>query len=87
MNDGGEADDKIIAVIKDDPAYGHMNDISELPPTLVHRISHYFQTYKMVPDKANKVSIGNAYGYEHAKVVLAAAMADYDEDYGDVLAE
>jgi inorganic pyrophosphatase len=41
----------------------------------------------MVPGKANKVSIGNAYGYEHAKVVLAAAMADYDEDYGDVLAE
>lgn len=86
MNNGGEADDN-IAVIKDDPAYGHMNDISELPPTLVHRISHYFQTYKMVPGKANKVSIGNAYGYEHAKVVLAAAMAYYDEDFGEVLAE
>jgi hypothetical protein len=30
----------------------------------------------MLPDKANKVSIGNAYGFAHAKVVLAAAMAD-----------
>ena len=41
----------------------------------------------MGPGKANKVFIGNAYGYEYAKVVLAAAMADYDEDYGDVLSE
>jgi inorganic pyrophosphatase len=39
----------------------------------------------MVPGKTNKVSIGAAYGYEHAKVVLAAAMADYDEDYGDLI--
>jgi len=82
MNDGGESDDKIIAVIKDDPAFGHMNDISEVPATLIHRISHYFQTYKMVPGKANKVTIGEAYGYERAKEVIAAAMADYDEDYG-----
>ncbi|HDZ08422.1 inorganic pyrophosphatase [Pseudohongiella sp.] len=85
MNDGGEADDKIIAIVQDDPAYGHMNDISELPPILVERIAHYFNTYKMVPGKSNKVSIGAAYGFDHATTVLQAAMADYDEDYGHLL--
>jgi len=87
MNDGGEADDKIIAIVQDDPAFGHINDVSELPPILVERIAHYFNTYKMVPGKDNKVSIGAAYGFEHAKTVLAAAMADYDEDYGQYLTD
>lgn len=87
MNDGGEADDKIVAVLKDDPAFGHVNDISELPATLVNRIAHYFQTYKLVPGKDNKVSIGEAYGFDHAVKVLQAAMADYDEDFADAWQE
>lgn len=85
MNDGGEADDKIIAIVQDDPAYGHITDISELPSILVERIAHYFNTYKMVPGKDNKVSIGAAYGFDHATTVLQAAMADYDEDFGHLL--
>jgi len=87
MNDGGEADDKIVAIIKDDPAYGHIDEISELPPILVHRIAHYFKTYKMVPGKENKVTIGEPYGYAHACKVLEASMADYEEDFGDLLKE
>ncbi|ALO46011.1 inorganic pyrophosphatase [Pseudohongiella spirulinae] len=84
MNDGGEADDKIIAVLVDDPAFGHVNEISELPPIMIHRIAHYFQTYKMVPGKANKVTIGEAYGFQRAAQVIEASMADYQDDYGDL---
>ena len=81
MLDGGEADDKIIAVLDQDGVYGDLNDISELSPVIVERIAHYFLTYKMVPGKANKVSIGDAYGFEHAAKVIEASMADYTTEF------
>ena len=47
--DQGQADDKIIAVLLDDPAYGHFRSIKECPETLVDRLKHYFLTYKAFP--------------------------------------
>ena len=47
MEDGGEADDKIIAVLKDDAIWGKCKSIKEIPQTLVERLEHYFLTYKM----------------------------------------
>lgn len=82
MNDGGEADDKIIAVLEKDPLYGDTDDISQLPPALIERMKHYFLTYKLIPGEESKVSIGAAYGYEHAKEVIRASIEDYDTEYG-----
>ncbi|MGI8494378.1 MAG: inorganic pyrophosphatase, partial [Pyrinomonadaceae bacterium] len=42
MIDKNEADDKIIAVLLDDAAFGQLNDISECPPGLIERLQHYF---------------------------------------------
>jgi len=47
MIDGGEADDKIIAVLKDDAIWGKCKDIDEIPKSLIDRLSHYFLTYKI----------------------------------------
>ena len=45
MADGGEADDKIIAVMRDDAVYGTLTDLKECPMTLLDRLQHYFLTY------------------------------------------
>lgn len=82
MIDGGEADDKIIAVLDKDYVWGNVNDISELPSVLIERLQHYFLTYKMGPDKKIVATIEQSYGREHALKVVQAAMADYDETYG-----
>ncbi|ATX81368.1 inorganic pyrophosphatase [Mariprofundus ferrinatatus] len=82
MCDNGEADDKIIAVIEDDPLWAKVDDIAELPPALIDRLMHYFLTYKYVPGKEHQVSIGEPYGYEHARVVIEAAINDYNENFG-----
>jgi len=82
MLDGGEADDKIIAILEKDPVFGHIDDIKDLPQALVERIAHYFLTYKLEPGKENNVSIGDAYGFEHASKVIAASMEDYNEKFG-----
>jgi inorganic pyrophosphatase len=82
MIDGGEADDKIIAVLKSDNIWGEADNIDQLPEMLVERLRHYFLTYKMVPGAELKVSIEDIYDASHAKKVVAAAIEDYDETFG-----
>ncbi len=81
MCDHGEADDKIIAVLEDDPLWSSVDDISELPNALIDRLMHYFLTYKLVPGKEQSVDIGKPYGFEQASRVIAAAIADYQEAF------
>jgi inorganic pyrophosphatase len=50
MFDGEEADDKIIAVLDGDAAYGGLRDVADCPPSLVERLRHYFLSYKDMPD-------------------------------------
>ena len=77
MIDGGEADDKIISVLENDNAWGTARDIRDMPPVLLERIQHYFQTYKMIPSQPDTARIGSLYPREHALEVVRAAMADY----------
>ena len=81
--DRGEADDKIIAVLEGDYIWDTCKDISQLPPVLVERLEHYFSTYKMVPGEPNKMQISGKYGFDHAKAVIEAARADYQENFGE----
>lgn len=82
MLDGGEADDKIIAVLSNDPLWASASDISNLPPVLVERLRHYFMTYKLIPGQENAVSIDLVEGAEQARRIIEAAMADYEEEFG-----
>lgn len=78
MADGGEADDKIIAVMKDDAVYGDFKDIADVPITLIDRLQHYFLTYKQAPGAVrHKVEITSLYGREEALKVIRASHADY----------
>jgi inorganic pyrophosphatase len=81
--DGGEADDKIIAVLENDNVYGPVNDVSDLPEITIERLRHYFSTYKMVPGEDSSMQIKKVYGWEHAKAVVEASLADYDDEYGN----
>jgi inorganic pyrophosphatase len=84
MIDGGEADDKIIAVLKNDNLWGAARDISDLPEVLIERLRHYFLTYKMVPgEDTNRVDVDTIYGADWAQKIVLAAMEDYQEQFGD----
>lgn len=82
MNDHGEADDKIVAVLNKDNFWSDVSDIEDLPPVLVERLRHYFSTYKMVHGEPHHVVIERVYGREEAEEVVRAAMDDYIEEYG-----
>ncbi|MBF0288874.1 MAG: inorganic pyrophosphatase [SAR324 cluster bacterium] len=81
MLDGGEADDKIIAVLENDIIWADIKDLSELPDSLIERIRHYFSTYKSLPREGSPVTVGEPYGREHAEHVVESAIADYREKF------
>lgn len=80
--DGGEADDKIIAVLKGDKVFEQYREITELPKGILERFEHYFLTYKSLPDEPNKCEIAYSYGREDSYKVIEAAIADYDDLVG-----
>lgn len=83
MVDHGEADDKILAVLDQDPVWGAARDIRDIPSALVDRLRHYFLTYKWKPDeKEPPVRIDAIYGAERAAEVLQASIDDYAERFG-----
>lgn len=77
LNDKGEADDKIIAVLVGDQIYQKYTDVSELPEGILARLKHYFLTYKSLPDEKNAIEISDVYGREAAHEVIKKSMLDY----------
>jgi inorganic pyrophosphatase len=80
--DGGEADDKIIAVLENDNFWGTVEDINGLPDILVDRLWHYFETYKMEGRQKADLYIEKVYDCSHALKVVKASMDDYELEYG-----
>lgn len=82
MIDKGEADDKIIAVLIKDSAYGHFTDIDQVPSGIIDRLRHYFLTYKQSPDSNNPVcEIASIYGKKEAVDVLKLSHQDYKNHF------
>jgi inorganic pyrophosphatase len=81
MRDRGEADDKILGILKDDPAFGGIAEVDEIPAPLIDRLMHYFSTYKLRPDHAQPVTVGAPYGREHAESVIRASLEDYRTEF------
>ena len=82
MIDDGEADDKIIAVMKGDHMWGDVKDIADMPQIAIERLQHYFNTYKMAPGKRLDINVDTVYGRDRALEVLQASSDDYWADFG-----
>ncbi|MBK9735542.1 MAG: inorganic pyrophosphatase [Saprospiraceae bacterium] len=80
--DNNEADDKIIAVLKNDDVYGQWKDISDVPTPIINRLKHYFLTYKQMPDKKPTCIIDEVYGRSASYEVIQASAVDYENHYG-----
>lgn len=84
MVDGEEADDKIVAVLERDVAYGHLRDVADAPSGVIERLRHYFLTYKQMPgEPARTVKIAEVYDRVEAAEVIRRSIEDYRESFGD----
>lgn len=80
MIDGGEADDKIIAVAEGDTSVNHINDISELPNHFISELKSFFEDYKKLENK--QVVVEQFQNREIAEQILEKAIDDYKNKFG-----
>ena len=80
--DNDEADDKLIAVMRDDAIYGKYHRIQDIPSQIIERLKHYFTTYKDIPgsDK-RRTYLADIYDVEEAHDVIRRAINDYKENF------
>lgn len=79
MIDQGEADDKIIAVMKGDEFYMQWSDVTDCPISYINRLKHYFLTYKNLPGEKVSCEITHVYGRDEAHQVIQHSMDDYQK--------
>ena len=80
MIDGGDGDDKIIAVAAGDPSVSHIKDISELPAHFISEMRSFFEDYKKLEKKT--VVVEEFLDRETAIKILQDSFELYREVFG-----
>jgi len=75
MLDGGELDDKIIAVAENDMSVNHIEDISELPEHFFRELRNFFEDYKKLENKS--VMVEHFQNSTVAREIVVQSMEDY----------
>ncbi len=81
MIDGGEMDDKIIAVAENDMSVNHMNDITDLPEFWIKELRNFFEDYKKLENK--EVQVEEFQDAKTAKQIIRQSMEDYKVYVGE----
>ncbi len=79
MLDGGEMDDKIIAVASNDMSVNHFADISELPQHSIKELRSFFEDYKKLEHKS--VVVEDFQGSDVAIKVIEQSIIDYRKKF------
>jgi inorganic pyrophosphatase len=77
MIDGGDKDEKILAVPASDPRFADIKDLSDVNKHTLKEISHFFLTYKQLQKK--EVSLEEWQGKEAAVAAFNRACQMYQE--------
>ena len=67
MIDGGDQDDKVIAVPVDDPRWAEVKDLADINKHTLKEMEHFYSTYKKLQNKVVEVS-----GFEDKAAAMAA---------------
>jgi len=79
MLDGGDEDDKVIAVptSKVDPTYDSIESLADLPAIELQRIEAFFRVYKQLPEGRKVIELDGFRDTAEAKVLIKAAIEKY----------
>ena len=79
MIDGGEEDEKIIAIPVNDPYLNNYKNITELPTQLLDEIMHFFEVYKQLERK--QTSVDKMLGRDEAEATVEKCINNYKEKF------
>ena len=79
MIDGGEGDDKLIAVAEDDVSVSHIRDVEELPKQFTTEIIHFFSEYKRLEEK--EVEVTGIQNRDEAHRIIKEGIERYKEKF------
>lgn len=79
MIDGGDKDEKVIAVPKGDPRFENVKDLQDINPHIIKEIEHFFLTYKKLQNK--DVEINGVSGAATAKACVVESQDLYKNKY------
>ncbi len=79
MIDGGEGDDKILAVPVDDPRWDDVKDLDDVNVHTRKEIQHFFETYKTIENK--EVEISGFEGRDAAMKAVEKSVELYQKTY------
>ena len=80
MMDGGEMDDKIIAVAANDMSVNHFTNINELPAHSLKELRSFFEDYKKLENK--EVVVEDFQDHTVAYQIIEQAIVDYKNKFG-----
>ena len=69
MIDGGESDDKVIAVPTEDIRFDHVQDLADINKHTLKELQHFFEQNKKLKKKPVEITVG---GFEDRASALAA---------------
>ena len=79
MTDGGESDEKVIAVPVEDPRFDEIKDLKDINKHTLKEIQHFFSTYKKLQNK--EVVVGDLEGKSVAEQSFSDSLALYRSKY------
>lgn len=79
MIDGGDADDKIIAVANNDPGVNYINNIEEMPKHFFSELRQFFEEYKKLENKS--VSVNEFQDKATALKIIEEAILFYKKNF------
>ncbi len=77
MIDGGEVDEKIIAVVENDPFMSNYHNINDLPKHMLEEMQHFFKVYKQLEGKDTYIE--RVENIEVSKKIIEDSLKRYKE--------
>lgn len=79
MIDDGDADDKVISVLIDDPRWDNVKDLGDINKHTLKEMEHFYSTYKRIQEK--EVKINGFSGKKIAEEAIGRSIKMYKEKY------
>ena len=82
MIDGGESDDKVLAVPTEDIRFDEVHDLADINKHTLKEMKHFFEHNKALKKKPVEITVGGFEGCEAAIAAVKRSVELYKEKFG-----